>query len=173
MRVSAARPNCPELSRRDCSEGKRLARGRTILLFLAAALGAAGAARAQGTQPYTPRPGDAERQAILDALRAPVERQLRQKVIFRVDHLKVQDGWAFVRGAPQRPGGGAIDYSGTPYQTAVEEGAFDDGIVALLRRRQGKWRVVQYVVGATDVPYVDWDKRFRAPSAVFRDDDDQ
>lgn len=134
-------------------------------LILALALGA------QSQQPYTPKQGDAERRAITDALRAPVEKQLKQKVVFKIDHLKVQNNWAFLRGVPQQPGGGALDYKGTPYQTAVEEGAFDDGIVALLRKRQGKWRVVQFVVGATDVPYVDWDKKYRAPSAIFAGDD--
>jgi hypothetical protein len=135
------------------------------LLLLAAGLGA----RAQ-QQPYTPKQGDAERRAITDALRAPVEKQLKQKVVFKIDHLKVQNGWAFLRGVPRQPGGAALDYKGTPYETAVEEGAFDDGIVALLRKRQGKWQVVQFVIGATDVPYVEWDKEFRAPPAIFKDD---
>lgn len=54
------------------------------------------------------------------------------------------------------------------YQDAVDSGAFDDGIVALLRKVNGKWTVVQYVIGATDVPYVDWDKKYRAPKGIFR-----
>ena len=135
-------------------------------LILALAVGA----QAQEQQPYTPKQGDAERRAITDALRAPVEKQLKQKVVFKIEHLKVQSDWAFLRGVPQQPGGAALDYKGTPYQTAVEEGAFDDGIVALLRKRKGRWQVVQFVVGATDVPYVDWDKKYRAPSAIFRED---
>jgi len=126
---------------------------------------------ARQQQPYTPKQGDAERRAITDALRAPVEKQLKQKVVFKIDHLKVQGDWAFLRGVPQQPGGGALDYKGTPYGDAVEAGAFDDGIVALLRKRKGGWQVVQFVVGATDVPYVDWDKKYRAPSAIFEADD--
>ena len=135
-------------------------------LILALAFGA----HARQQQPYTPKQGDAERRAITDALRAPVEKQLKQKVVFKIDHLKVQSDWAFLRGVPRQPGGAALDYKGTPYQTAVEEGAFDDGIVALLRKRRGRWQVVQFVVGATDVPYVDWDKKYRAPSAIFQED---
>ena len=133
-------------------------------LILALAFGA------EAQQPHTPKPGDAERRAITDALRAPVERQLKQKVVFQIDHLKVQDDWAFLRGLPRRADGTPLDYKGTPYQTAVEEGAFDDGIVALLRKRRGRWQVVQFVVGATDVPYIGWDKKYRAPSAIFRED---
>lgn len=123
---------------------------------------------AVGAGPYTPERGSQERKAILDALRVPVEKQLKQSVIFKVDHFKVQSGWAFILGRPQKPDGSQIEYSGTVYQDAVDAGAFDDGIVALLRNTKGKWRVTQFVIGATDVPYVDWDKKYRAPRAIFK-----
>ena len=127
---------------------------------------AAAAAHAQGGA-TTPAPGSAERKAITDALRAPVERELKQKVVFKIDHLKTQGGWAFLRGVPQRPDGGAVNYGSTRYRQRVEDGVFDDGVVALLRKRSGRWQVVKYVIGATDVPYVTWDKDYKAPSAIF------
>ena len=120
-------------------------------------------------QASTPGRGTPERQAIIDALRLPVQKQLKKKVIFKVDHLKVQNGWAFMKGVPQEPDGGAVDYRDTVYQTAIDAGAFDDGIVALLRKRKGRWQVVQYVIGATDVPYVEWDKEYHAPPEIFRE----
>ena len=120
-------------------------------------------------QPHTPERGTTERQAITDALRVPVQKQLKQKVIFKIDHLKVYSGWAFMKGVPQQSSGGALDYRGTSYQKAIDAGAFDDGIVALLRQRGGKWQVVRYVIGATDVPYVDWDRKYHAPSEIFKE----
>lgn len=51
---------------------------------------------------YTPEIGSAERKAILEALRIPVERELKQKIVFAADHFKVQGSWAFVSGSPQR-----------------------------------------------------------------------
>ncbi len=140
---------------------------RVCLLLPALLVLTAAAARAQ-RGPYTPAPGSAERKAITDALRAPVERELRQKVVFKVDRLKVQGGWAFLSGVPQTPDGGQLDYKATPYRQQVEEGMFDDGVVALLRKQGGRWRVVKYVVGATDVPYVTWDKDYKAPAAIFK-----
>jgi hypothetical protein len=116
---------------------------------------------------HVPEKGSVERKAIADALRAPVEKRLKQPVIFKIDHLKVQNNWAFLNGRPQKSDGSAIDYTNTVYQDAVDSGAFDDGIVALLRKVNGKWTVVQYVIGATDVPYVDWDKKYRAPKGIF------
>jgi hypothetical protein len=120
-----------------------------------------------GAVPHVPEKGSAERKAILDALRVPVEKQLKQPVIFKIDHLKVQNNWAFLTGRPQNSDGSAIDYTNTVYQEAVDSGAFDDGIVALLRRAGVKWTVVQYVIGATDVPYENWDKKYRAPKGIF------
>ncbi len=131
-----------------------------ITLFVAPAIPAQSRA-------YTPDKGSAERKAITDALRIPVERKLKQGVIFKIDHLQVQTGWAFLLGTPRRSDGGQIDYRNTPYAEAQKAGAFDDGVVALLHKVGGQWRVVQYVIGATDVPYVDWDRRFHAPSAIF------
>ena len=133
-----------------------------LLLLVSAAT-----ARAQ-TATTTPAAGSPERKAIADALRAPVERELRQKVVFKIDELKLKDGWAFLRGVPQKPGGGEVDYGATPYKQRIDDGVFDDGIVALLRRKAGKWQVVKYVIGATDVPYVTWDKDYKAPAALFQ-----
>jgi hypothetical protein len=133
-----------------------------LVLFLCQALAE--------SQSYTPERGTPERQAITDALRVSVQKQLKTKVIFKIDHLKVQNAWAFLRGVPQQANGSAVDYHGTPYQTAIAAGAFDDSIVALLHKRGGKWQVVKYVIGATDVPYVDWDRKYHAPSVIFKED---
>ncbi len=65
------------------------------------ALAFAPAAQAQAA--YTPEKGSAERKAILDALRVPVERQLKQKVVFVADNFKVQGNWAFVGGTAAEP----------------------------------------------------------------------
>ncbi|HEX8189604.1 MAG TPA: hypothetical protein VF586_14705 [Pyrinomonadaceae bacterium] len=139
---------------------------RRLCLFVPAlVMVAAAAASAQGVR--TPAPGSAERKAVADALRAPVEKELKQKVIFKIDHLKVSGDWAFLRGVPQRPDGDRVDYSATAYQQRIEDGVFDDWICALLRKRAGKWQVVKYVIGATDVAYEGWDDEYKAPSAIF------
>ena len=119
------------------------------------------------SRPYTPDKGSAERKAITDALRVPVGQRLKQEVVFKLDHLKVQHGWAFLLGTPRQPDGGPVDYRNTIYAEAQKAGAFDDGVMALLHKVRGQWRVVQYVIGATDVAYIGWDRKFRAPSAIF------
>jgi hypothetical protein len=138
---------------------------RFFLPVLVIVTAAAGVASAQ--EAHTPAPGSAERKAIADALRVPVEKELRQKVVFKLDHLKVSGEWAFLRGVPQRPGGGKVDYSATPYRQRIDDGVFDDWICALLRRKAGKWQPVKYVIGATDVVYEGWDEEYKAPSSIF------
>ena len=126
---------------------------------------AATAAMSQAT--YTPEKGSPERKAILDALRIPVERALKQKIVFVADHFKVQGTWAFVSGTPQNAEGGEPDYTRTPDADQVESGAFDHNFFALMRKTAGKWKVTNYALGCTDVCYLDWWRKYRAPKAIF------
>lgn len=139
-------------------------RGRMLTVMLACALGTAGT-----TAPRSPEPkvGTAQRRAILNAVRAPVEKELKQKVRFRVDHLRSDGEWAFFFGAPQLASGRAPDYRKTRYREAVAAGAFDNGVSALLRKRRGRWQLLTYVLGATDVPWEGWPKRYGAPRRLF------
>lgn len=116
---------------------------------------------------YTPEKGSAERKAILDALRVPVERDLGQKVTFVTKNFSVQGTWAFVGGDPMTASGGEIDYSKTKYSEMVADGIFDGNVFALLRKRSGKWRITKYQIGCTDVCYSDWWRTYRAPKAIF------
>jgi len=132
-----------------------------ILLLLAVAI----AAVAQTA--YTPEKGSPERKAILDALRLPIERDLKQKVVFVADNFRVQGNFAFVSGTPQNSSGEDPDYARTKYADQVDSGAFDNNFFALLKKTSGKWRVTHYLIGCTDVCYADWWRRFRAPKAIF------
>ena len=98
-------------------------------------------------------PASTERQAVLDALRPAVEARLGPNIEFVVAHLRIEDGWAFVIVDPQRKGGKPID------GWAIFGEHFDnmDGLrtEAVLRRTKGRWRVVDWGIGATDVWYCD------------------
>ena len=122
---------------------------------------------AEAQTAYEPVKGSPERKAILDALRVPVERDLKQKVVFVADNFKVQGNWAFVGGTPQGANGGAPDYRRTQYADALESGAFDNNFFALLKKTAGKWKVTTYAIGCTDVCFADWWSRYRAPKAIF------
>ena len=114
---------------------------------------------------YTPEKGSPERKAILGALRVPVERDLKQKIVFVTDTFNVQGTWAFVSGRPTKPDGSDPDLAGTAW--AGEEDLFDNNFFALLRKTGGKWRVVTHALGCTDVCYALWWQEHKAPKAIF------
>lgn len=116
---------------------------------------------------YTPEKGSAERKSILDVLRIPVEKDLKQRIVFAAEHFNVSGNWAFLGGRPQNASGGEPNYRNTKYWEEVDSGAFDNNFFALLKKTAGKWKVVTYAIGCTDVCYADWWRRYRAPKAVF------
>ena len=118
------------------------------------------AAAAKGAAPvHTPAKGSAERDAILDAIRPRVVRDLGAPVEFVVRTLRVSGNHAFAGLEPQRPGGRRIDPRGTPLgrQLLRDEGSLDlfdcCHIEVLLLRTRGVWRVSEIGIGATDVWY--------------------
>ncbi|HWX42671.1 MAG TPA: hypothetical protein VN345_16080 [Blastocatellia bacterium] len=137
----------------------------TLSLFLAI-LSTASLAPAQ-SGPYTPRAGSVERKGIMDAARIPVEAEFKKKIVFKVDHLKVDDQWAFMVAIPQQQDGKPA-YVGTPYEARWKAGGFSNLVCVLLRKQNSKWRIVTYSIGPTDVVYEDWDRKYKAPSAIFK-----
>src|SRR4028118_2252402 len=111
---------------------------------------------------YTPEKGSAERKAIMDSLRVNAKniKGLSGNIIFTVDKLQVQNGWAFIFASPQSADGKPL----TKFQEWCE---FDQQIIALLRKSGKSWRVVARHVCPSDVSYEDWDKRYGAPRSIF------
>jgi hypothetical protein len=141
---------------------------KRVLCVLSLVL-AFGVSRAVAQKVYTPEKGSAERAAIMDALRGPVSKELKQKVAFLTDSsFKVQGDWAFIGGQVRGEQGGDVNWKITEYQQRIDVDAFDNNIFALLRKRNGKWRVVTYLIGCTDVCYLTWPKEYRAPKAIFK-----
>lgn len=116
---------------------------------------------------YTPAKKSTERTAILNALRVPVEKELKQKISFNVENFKIQGVWAFLSGDPQNTSGGKPNYKNTPYQEAIDADMFDNNFFALLKKTGGKWKVITYAIGCTDVCYASWWREYKAPKAIF------
>jgi hypothetical protein len=114
-----------------------------------------------------PEKGSDERAALLDTLRPSVEKELKQNIVFVINQINVQGPWAFVDGRLRTTDGKVPSWKGTPYAQAAKYGAQSDGISALMKRSGSGWRIVTKAIGCTDVCYVDWWKRYKAPKAVF------
>lgn len=136
-----------------------------LILALCGLLLVSGEALAQ--RAHTPKPGSEERQAIMDALRIPAEKDLGRKVIFKVDRLRVAGVWAYARVTPTQPDGSDIDFCRTKYRKQVELGAFDPQGEALLRLEDDGWKVLEWVFGGTDVASVTWPDKYRFPKSLL------
>jgi hypothetical protein len=110
---------------------------KTVFIALACALVAAA-------------PASSQRKAVLDALRPAIETKLGPDVEFVILVLRVEDGWAFVMADLQRKDGKPID--GNRYFEDFEN---MDGlrVDAVLQLKSGRWNVVDFAIGATDVWY--------------------
>lgn len=102
---------------------------------------------------YTPRVGSGERKAILNSFRAVWLKGSNYKnVIFVVEHLAVKSGWAYLFVSPQSPDGK------NHYEA---EGA-------LLRRQNGKWKVLQRIGGETECDLSCLKRKFpQMPNAIY------
>ena len=118
-----------------------------------------------GAKPYTPKAGSAERTAILDAVRGPLEATLNQKVIFVVHHMKVEGPWAFLKATQKTEASKPIDYKGTVFEEDTE---FDELTVALLKKREGKWVSVNHAYFTSDVWWHGlWERYAGCPRSIF------
>ena len=98
-------------------------------------------------------PPSEQRKAVLDALRPAVEKKLGPNVEFVVQVIRAEGGWAFVMADPRRKGGRPIDGE----RIFGEDFDNMDGlrVDAVLQLRNGRWKVADYAIGATDVWYCD------------------
>ena len=123
------------------------------------------ATTAFGQATITPEKSSPVRKSILNALRVPVERDLKQKIVFVADDFKMLGNWAFVSGRPTRPSGDKPNLKGTAWDGS--EDVFDNNFFGLLKNDGKKWKVVAYALGCTDVCYLDWPAKYKAPKAIF------
>lgn len=109
-----------------------------------------------------PPPGNPLRRAVLDALRNELERFHGKRLVFKVIHLKVKDGWAWVHTQPQSPDG-------------MER--YED-VSALLNNKDGAWNVMEMPCTEVDNPdclncpeyFTGLKKRFpKVPVEIFTD----
>ena len=123
------------------------------------------ATSAFGQATIIPEKNSPKRKAIMNALRVPVERDLKQRIVFVADEFRLLGNWAFVGGRPTTPSGDNPSLKGTAWDGS--EDMFDNNFFGLLKNDGKKWKVVAYAIGCTDVCYVDWWSRYKAPKAIF------
>lgn len=143
-----------------------------MIATAALALAACTPPASEQATPPTPPPvasADAATAELLAAATPIITEEFGQPISLAPTTVRIQDDWAWLVAQPQAPSGGEIDWTTTPFASAVEHGAFDGNgtTYVLLRRENGAWRIVDHTIGPTDVAWVDWPQRYGAPASVM------
>lgn len=148
--------------------------GRSALLIvtvLALMLSGCGPQRVEypaGSQPGSSASAASERTAVLDQVEAAVRDDIGQATTLEVRSVSIRPPFAAVVAVPRAESGDAIDFTAIPkYASAVNAGAFDDQVLALLKETAGGWEILEYELGSTDFPGRDWAKAHGAPEDMF------
>jgi len=136
-----------------------------ILVFGALTAGPAAADPCQWdpakSQPVDPASPDAA--AILAPAVADVTTQLGKPAKLGTATVAESGQWAFVSAPILGGDGQPIDYKGTPFAEAAENGGKSKKYLALLRQAGQGWNVVTGAVGPTDAAYEGWPQKFGSP----------
>lgn len=138
---------------------------RQLLIFLAGA--AASFSAPAFAQIALIERGAPERTAILDVVRASVQRRLGIKVIFQVERLAVFGDWAFAGLRPRTDKGARIDYRRTLIAKDFDPEQDSDTVHVLLRRKDAAWAIVEEAFLPTDVVWEEWEKKYKLPRQLF------
>ena len=136
--------------------GIRAMRSFLLLLFLISGASAA---------PVVPAKDSKELREIMAAVSDPVEDAVHQPVQFRINHIMMEKGWAFVDALPLTRQGKRINYAGTMFEEWVEEA--DEVLWVLLRYKRGRWYIVEKEFFTVEATWIDWPRYFRAPRGIF------
>lgn len=112
---------------------------------------------------------DPERDAMAAALATAAATDIGRPVKFVVTTKRTNGDWGWLVAQPWTPEGTQIDWSETSYAERAQAGALDGAgtTYALLRRRGGRWTVVEFAVGPTGADYVEWPQRHGAPASLI------
>lgn len=116
---------------------------------------------------YTPPVGSAERRAIMDAARVPIQREIGRPLVFVVDVLNSDGTWAYLQAVPHNHDGTPMDWSQTMLARDWANGWMSDIAMVLLRRDGKGWQVEDWVMGPTDVYWLTWADQYGFPERFF------
>lgn len=105
---------------------------------------------------------EAERKMILDLARKEVEEDIKQKVVFKVQHLKVSENYAWFQADAVGVNGEELSMPEDYYDCCHVEGLFE--------KKNGTWQKVEFVGFSTDCWYCGIAVKYpKAPKEIFSD----
>jgi hypothetical protein len=146
---------------------------RALVVALGLALAACSEPAPPGEPPAPAAPeapsADATTADLLAAAVPVVSATIGTPVGLAPSTVNIQNDWAWLVVQPQTPTGGEIDWSTTAFAEDAALGVLDGGgtTYILLKRENGAWRVLDHVVGPTDVAWINWHTQYGAPPELM------
>jgi hypothetical protein len=94
----------------------------------------------------------------VDVIRQALSTRIGQPLSLEFLSERGRQDWLLVSGVPRQPDGAPLDYSGTLYQHAIDQGTSDEIFTALLQETSdsGDYSHRELTFGSTDTPVVTW-----------------
>ena len=100
---------------------------------------------------------DPIRLATIGPANRTLSEQVGQSVVINPEIFRSEGDWVFIYGPVRNIDGTEIDWSTTHLGQAAADGMMDGNLgIVLLNWHDGDWRVVEAVIGPTDVPQGGW-----------------
>lgn len=116
---------------------------------------------------YTPPSGKTLRATLMDTARVPISAEIGQRVTFVTSVIKTDEQWAYLQAKPTEPNGNDINWAQTPFADDMQQDFMSDVVMVLMLCQDDKWRVIDYVIGPTDVHWYGWIDVYNLPEALF------
>jgi hypothetical protein len=108
------------------------------------------------------------KKAALEALNATITKKMTLTTQLELADYQTYANYAFVVAAVRQANGKPVDFTKTPFKKEYQGGVFSEDVFGVLKYDNGKWKVIDYSLGATDVPYGCWWKEHNIPKALFK-----
>ncbi|OIP85638.1 MAG: hypothetical protein AUK37_04065 [Rhodobacterales bacterium CG2_30_65_12] len=119
----------------------------------------------------TAPPAPAQPASLFDILvataKGALEPVLGQSVALDVTTLRRAGAWAYLGGVPTQPDGAPLDWLATPFAPDWQADAMSDVVMVLMAEENSAWRVVDSVIGPTDVAWYGWVAQYGLPETLF------
>jgi hypothetical protein len=106
--------------------------------------------------------GSPLRKIFLDLSRPNADKFFRQSIEFLKPNIRLLGNYAFIYSTVQQKGGKALDS-----KKFEEPNATDNNYQAIYFKKNGKWTILEEMIGCTDVCWLGWAEDKRIPAAIL------